>query len=297
MEAREDYFKMFRNFIDFLLNSVQNMNIFISGATMHNIFATIVGISLLFINNAALASPEPGLLAQLQIKYDQQQEQIRQMHGQIEQLNYQIQQLQKQSDRAAIDQGAVKPVTPRQSTQHRSFGNAVSPASQQPTQRMILGDGPQQGPSNGMMLGTSSGSNSQIAYEEARRLLDQRRFAEAEVAFTQFIHTYPNDPLLVNAYYWVGETHYIRGDYTQAALKFGEAYQAYQQHKNSAYREQGNNKAPEIILKLGMSLANIGKYQEAKVALAELEKEFPRIPGNLQHQVSLLKLELDRRTA
>lgn len=133
------------------------------------------------------------------------------------------------------------------------------------------------------------------AYNEARTLLEQRRFAEAEVALTQFIKKHPKDPMLINAHYWLAETHYIRSDYAQAALKFGEAYQAYLDQKNTAFKEAAMSKGPEIMFKLASSLYNIGKFEEAKLTLDELKKEFPKLPGNIQQQSDILRREIARK--
>lgn len=229
---------------------------------------------------AAQASPQEKMsVVQLQNLCDKQQDELRQLRGQVDELNHQLKRLQANNERAAVDQPQPKPAV--------KAANNDTPK----TQSSLLADQP----TNSSGSRASVPSNSTHDYNEARTLLDQRHFAEAEVALTQFIKKYPKDPMLVNAYYWLAETHYIRSDYTQAALKFGEAYQAYMDHKGADYKEQSTSKGPEIIFKLASSLYNIGKFEDAKVTLEELSEEFPKIPGNIRQQVDLLRREIARK--
>ena len=61
---------------------------------------------------------------------------------------------------------------------------------------------------------------------------------------------------------------YLRGDFPQAASAFAEGYQ----------RAPQGPKAPDNLLKMGMSLGNSGKKQEACFSFARLERDFPQMP-------------------
>lgn len=139
-------------------------------------------------------------------------------------------------------------------------------------------------------------SNPKSLYAEAMKFLKERQFTEAEDALNKFIKNYPEDPLIVNVYYWRAEISYIQGNYPQAALLFGEAYETYLRQKGSAAGTEVVAKAPEIMLKLASSLASIGKYNDSKVILQEMEKEFKTIPGNIEQQAALLRREIARNT-
>jgi tol-pal system protein YbgF len=78
--------------------------------------------------------------------------------------------------------------------------------------------------------------------------LAQKDYAGAEVAFRQLIESYPKDPLAADAQYWIGESFYRRGQYKAAADAFLKGYKKY----------KSGDKAPETLLKLGMSLAALG---------------------------------------
>jgi tol-pal system protein YbgF len=84
------------------------------------------------------------------------------------------------------------------------------------------------------------------------------------MAFKKFVEAHENDPLAGNAMYWLGETHYVRKDFMQAAQVF---FQAYQKFPKGA-------KAPDSLLKLGMSMASMKKPAEACATFGKLRKEF-----------------------
>jgi tol-pal system protein YbgF len=250
---------------------------------MRYIFSLLLAIG--FLNSATIAQASgqgPAAIAQLQTQFDKQQEEIRQLRGQIEELTFQLKKLQQHGERAAVDASIAKP----------PIAPTKTPEDKQPVEKssMLAGQ-----PTNSSGSRVPNNTNSANDYNEARTLLEQRNFAEAEVALTQFIKKYPKDPMLVNAYYWLAETHYIRSDYAQAALKFGEAYQAYLDNKNSPYKEQALSKGPEIMFKLASSLYNINKVKDAKVTLEELQEEFPKLPGNIHQQVDILNKEIARK--
>ena len=111
-------------------------------------------------------------------------------------------------------------------------------------------------------------------YDNAFTLLSQANYPAAEAALSAFIDAHPQDPLAGNAMYWLGETHYVRGQYREAAVTFAEGYQSY---PNSA-------KAPDNLLKLGKSLSALGQTQDACGTLAELTRRYPKAPSNVLQQ-------------
>ena len=120
-------------------------------------------------------------------------------------------------------------------------------------------------PSSGIL---PSGSASD-QYNFAFGLLKQADYSAAEEALKGFIRQHPDDPLAGSAQYWIGETHYARSNYAEAATAFAEGYKRYPK----------GAKAADNLLKLGMSLARANQKPEACVALAKLDHDFPN-PGN-----------------
>ena len=111
-----------------------------------------------------------------------------------------------------------------------------------------------------------AGETPEEQYRHAFGLLSQANYGEAELALRTFVELNPQDPLAGNAKYWLGETFYVRQDYQQAAVTFAEAYQEY----------PNSGKAPDNLLKLGMSLSALGSKPDACGTFVELLKRYPR---------------------
>ena len=113
-------------------------------------------------------------------------------------------------------------------------------------------------------------------YTFAFGLLREANYDEAEVALTEFLNAHPNDPLAGNARYWLAESYYVRGQYVQAAEAFVTGYQA----------AANGPKAPDMLLKLGMSMSNLDKKQEACASFGKLLKDFPDAPERIVSKVT-----------
>ncbi len=113
-----------------------------------------------------------------------------------------------------------------------------------------------------------SGSASE-QYNAAFGLLRKADYEGAEDALRSFIRRHPNDPLAGNAQYWLGESYYARGKYTEAAAAFADGYKRYPK----------GPKATDELLKLGMSLDHANQKHNACIALTQLDHDFPH-PGN-----------------
>jgi tol-pal system protein YbgF len=107
-------------------------------------------------------------------------------------------------------------------------------------------------------------------YNYAFRLLNQNQYEQAAKSFAAFTKKYPKDPLVGNAYYWQGETHYIRKDYASAIEQFRLGYEAMPK----------GPKAPDNLLKLGMSLAAMKKKDEACIVLSQVMGKFKASAAN-----------------
>jgi tol-pal system protein YbgF len=111
-------------------------------------------------------------------------------------------------------------------------------------------------------------------YNHAHELMMKRKMSEAENALKAFLELHPTHELADNASYWLGETHYARENFQEAIRVYYDAYKTYPK----------GNKAPAVLLKLGMSLASIGEKESACSAYDELTSSHPkagrRILGN-----------------
>ena len=120
------------------------------------------------------------------------------------------------------------------------------------------------------------GGSATEQYNHAFGLMKQARYPAAEAAFREFVQAHPTDQMAGNAQYWLGETHYARGEYREAAISFAEVYKRYPK----------SSKAPDALLKLGMSLAGADEKQKACVALAKLGEAFPKAAASVRQRAA-----------
>ena len=116
-------------------------------------------------------------------------------------------------------------------------------------------------------------------YDYATGMLQRGAYPEAELALKAFVSQHPKDPLAGNAQYWLGETYYVRSDFKNAAVAFAEGYQKY----------PNSSKAPDNLLKLGMSLGQTGQKDNACTAFRQLAKQFPDASGAIKDRAARAK--------
>ena len=148
----------------------------------------------------------------------------------------------------------------RQASRNPTRLAATQPAQNQPAQNQPAQNRPAETQTAALPQGTAKEQ-----YDHAFGLLSQANYPEAESALIAFLVKHPKDPLAGNAKYWLGETHYVRGQFRDAAVIFAEGYQ---QYPDSA-------KAPDNLLKLGKSLAALGQTGDACGTFSELLKRYP----------------------
>ncbi len=102
-------------------------------------------------------------------------------------------------------------------------------------------------------------------YQFARNFLKVGDYVNAEKAFREFVITNPDNELSGNAQYWYAETYRIRQMYTDAATAYLEGYQKYPKSKI----------APENLLKLGVSLVQMGEKDQGCLMIAGVKKQYP----------------------
>ena len=103
-------------------------------------------------------------------------------------------------------------------------------------------------------------------YEFATSFLKVGDYTTAERAFREFVIINPKHELAGNAQYWYAETFRIRQLYTDAASAYLEGYQKYPK----------GNKAPINLLKLGVSLVQIGEKDQGCLMIVGVEKQYPK---------------------
>ncbi len=103
-------------------------------------------------------------------------------------------------------------------------------------------------------------------YEFATSFLKVGDYNTAERAFREFVDSNPNHKLAGNAQYWYAETFRIRQLYTDAASAYLEGYQKYPK----------SDKAPINLLKLGVSLVQIGEKDQGCLMITGVKEQYPK---------------------
>ena len=102
-------------------------------------------------------------------------------------------------------------------------------------------------------------------YKFATSFLKVGDYSTAERAFREFVNSNPEHNLAGNAQYWYAETFRIRQLYTDAASAYLEGYQKYPK----------GEKAPINLLKLGVSMVQIGEKDQGCKMINGVEKQYP----------------------
>ena len=102
-------------------------------------------------------------------------------------------------------------------------------------------------------------------YKFATSFLKIGDYNTAERAFREFVKKNPEHKLAGNAQYWYAETFRIRQLYTDAASAYLEGYQNYPK----------SDKAPINLLKLGVSLVQIGEKDQGCLMISGVKKQYP----------------------
>src|SRR6266849_3432237 len=262
-----------------------------------------------------VAPADSGTAVNLELRRDQIETQMRTLTGTLEEVNYSIDQLKRRLDKLVgdVDQRltqlehpgapAVAPTGAAAAAPALGAGaNPAAPPSQagtlvvppvalqnsggqtaaaRPPAAPTPAPAPAPAPAPGGS-GTLPSGSAQDQYNYAFGLLRQADYPAAEEALRTFVQRYPNDPLAGNAEYWLGETYYVRKDYNNAAATFAEGYRKYPQ----------SGKAADNLLKLGMSLGNVGQKKEACLTFNQLAHDFPKAASNITERANQEKQRL-----
>jgi len=258
--------------------------------------------------------------ARLSIRINELESQLRQMTGQIEETAYRMSQITTRLDKlvadvdyrlSALEQGNGASLPPTDNAGEMQDGNAQGtdlpngvsgeqlaapgqakegdPQAEKSTASKpgVLGTLEEKDLTNPGLTAKTPDSNtaSQAAepkidmtglkpeaqYEKSRQMLMRGEFGAAEKAFKNFLEENRDHKLTGNVRYWLGETYYVQSNFAQAAATFLEGYQ----------KAPRGAKAPDSLLKLGMSLKRMDKQREACATFDKLRADFPKMPAHL----------------
>ncbi|WP_421997840.1 tol-pal system protein YbgF [Reyranella sp.] len=186
-------------------------------------------------------------------RLNQLQQAITNLTGQLEQLQHRNQQLQQQLEKMQADYEYRLDQLDKGGGGGRPGGGATRPG---PSHSAAAPPPPAAAPA----------ASGEQAYHDAFKKLQDGDYAGAERGFKTFLQSNPRSSLAGNAQYWLGESYYARRDYQSAMAAFAEGYKTY---KTSA-------KGPDNLLKLGITLAVLGRKADACAVFSKFSNDYPR---------------------
>ena len=213
---------------------------------------------------------------------------LRDLRGQVETLTFQVRQLTEQLDLArkesnyrlgALEGGA--PATPIPSAGGGPiYTSRARPRAEAARPPGGIGSGPRsrgsqlQGsksgtlgsmPADAVPSGLTGGLSPRQQYDAAMELLSRAQYAEAQGAFRGFVAANPADELAGPAQYWVGDIAFTQKDYQGAAKAFADVLKRYSK----------TARAPDAMLKLGLSLLELNQKKEGCTTLGAIKSKYP----------------------
>jgi len=170
--------------------------------------------------------------------------------------------------------------------------NKVAPASGQKVAGGAAASGVQQAPAQQAAVSASAPAQPAVTlpagsaeeqYNFAFGLLRKHQFDAAEVAFKEFLAKHKDGALSSNARYWLGETHYARAEYVKAAEVFLQGFE----------KDPKGGKAPDSLLKLAMSLGQLGQNKEACGAITKLFNDYPNASSSLKRTATRQQRQME----
>ena len=209
-------------------------------AAMNKLRTSLLAIVFLLPTAAGAQRVDP---VYVEDRFNQLQQSITMLTGQIEQLQkmqadyeYRLDQMEKGKGGGGPRPGGAQAAAPA----------APTPAAPPP--------------------GAAANAAGDQMYHDAMKKLQDGDNAGAERGFKAFLQSQPKHALAGNAQYWLGESYYARRDYQNARTAFAEGYKTY----------KASPKGPDNLLKLGITLAVLGRKADACQIFAKFSQDYPR---------------------
>ena len=130
-------------------------------------------------------------------------------------------------------------------------------------------------PNNQQLATLPPSASPQDEYDMAYGYVLHKDYSLAEQSFRDYLKKYPNERLVPEAQYWLGESLFQQQRYRDAAESFLGVSTKYER----------SAKAPDALLRLGQSLAAMNQKEAACATLAEVGRKYPRASVNVKRGV------------
>jgi tol-pal system protein YbgF len=208
-----------------------------------------------FQNNASEASRQAGnnqANAELFYMLQQLQGDLRRLQGGVEEQRHLLERLEQQSrDRYIdLDQRILKLTAAQQQAQAAASAVPATPAPAAVQAKDYR----------------QPSAEESKAYNSIVDLIrNQKKYDQAITQIYEFLDTYPEGDLTVNAYYWLGEVYLAKPQLEQAKQAFSIVATRFADHR----------KAADSTYKLGVTLDRLGEKEEAVRRMQTVIKNYP----------------------
>jgi tol-pal system protein YbgF len=231
------------------------------------------------------AAPEPEApssqpipdLGPMMRRVDELEAGVTRLTGQMEELGYKLDQITQQQERLQkqMEFDASQRANAQLAAPPPPAGDQLASVAPAPDAPALPGAAPPAA-TPGVLGQIPAGSTLPTAppaldpkrdFDTAMNLLSRAQYDDASQAFRKFAEIHPTDERASAALYWTGDIAYsAKKDYAGAARDFAELLKRYP----TAPR------APDSMLKLGLSLFELGQMNEGCAALAALPAKYPQ---------------------
>lgn len=203
-------------------------------------------------------------------------EELGRLRGLIEQLRYDFDQSQRRQQEAITSFDArIKGL------EAHAIGTAdgsIGPGAAAGPDSVVVPP-PASGGSNAPAA-LSSAADEEALYLKSFDQLKAQKYDDAIAGFKTMLSKYPQGNYSDNAWYWTGESQYIKKDYPGAIASYRSLLEKF----------PASPKVPDAVLKTGIILQDQKKNDQAKLAYNRVIKEFPNSSAATQARSRLSQL-------
>lgn len=228
-----------------------------------------------------------GTISDLLLRLDTLQREVQQLRGEVELQNHTMDALKKRQRDLYLDVDQRLSQINAASTAPTTTPSTVTPEvvrpgqATQPQAATVMDTAVATAPTagTGAPISTPAGgavpvqpqvpagdpAKEDASYQAAFKLLMQRRYDEAKVAFSTFLASYPSGSYADNAQYWLAEASYVTRQFDTALQDFSKVIELYPQ----------SPKVPDALLKTGFIQYEQKAWPESRATLEGIVKRYP----------------------
>jgi len=243
---------------------------------------------LLFGPSANAESDQSAAIAQLTSKITQMEEENRRLNGRIEELEHSLSQLRGEIAESKIKAAGVESATPPLpgtgglrpllgqpgvvTESSAADGSKVLKFNPYVT-KVTTQETPRETPGN---------ETAEAEFDDIFQSVASEDYKTAKPALKAFVLKHPGTSMAGEAYFWLGEMAWSEHDYNNAAINYLKGYT----------EAPKGEKASENILKMALTLKELGKKDEACKYIDRFSREFPDAHRDLRNKANTAKIEL-----